>query len=111
MATFPITTNPDAPFDHTVKPRVRETTFGDGYGQVAADGLNDFLVTSANPSWSNLTQVQLQSAETFLKNLKGASFQWTSPIHASQRNWRLVEYNPSASRTQFALKMSIKEVP
>lgn len=111
MAVFPITISPDAPFEHTVKPRVREVSFGDGYGQVCADGLNDFLVTSASPMWSNLSLSELQTAETFLKNLKGASFQWISPIHGSSRNWRLVEYTPNASRTQFMLKMTIKEIP
>ena len=111
MAVFPITINPDAPFEHVVKPRVRGVSFGDGYGQVAADGINDFLVESASPVWSNLTSSELQTAETFLKGLRGASFQWTSPLHTTQRKWRLVEYSPGASRTNFMLKMTIKEVP
>lgn len=110
MAVFTITTNPDAPFEHSVKPRVRKTAFGDGYGQVVPDGLNHWL-TTCTPSWTNLNLAQVTAAEDFLNSLKGSSFQWQSPLHSNQRNWRLNTFTSGALKTSFYLKMEIEEVP
>lgn len=76
MATFSYTPSYEA--TELSKPRIRRTSFGDGYEHRLAFGLN------VDPKewqlqFSNRTDTERENIVTFLQTNKGLSFDWTPP--------------------------------
>lgn len=81
-----------APADANVKLRNRKAQFGDGYAQVAGDGLN-----SREQSW-NLsfggTEAEISAIVAFLDRMAGRrAFQWKPPLYPLGL-WTCEEYAP-----------------
>lgn len=77
MATF--TTAPDYGVQLSVKPRVRQAAFGDGYTQRVADGINTQAEEWAL-TFSARTASERDTILVFLEARNGVeSFDWTSP--------------------------------
>lgn len=63
----------------TVKPRVKQAKFGDGYSQESPDGINN-VAEEWNVVFENIDNSTFVSIENFFKSLKGyISFNWTTP--------------------------------
>lgn len=66
---------------------IRENSFGDGYVQRSADGLNNVRATW-NVSWTNLTTAEKDVIEQFLDSTGGwQPFTWTAPGDSSPKKW------------------------
>lgn len=77
MATF--TTAPDYKSPLSVKPRVRLASFGDGYTQRMADGINT-QAEAWQLSFSARTTSERDTILNFLEARNGVeAFDWTSP--------------------------------
>lgn len=108
MATF--TWTPDFGARADYKPRVRVTSFGDGYEQRQAEGIN------AQPQvwtlqWQNRDDDETASIKSFLASRAGVeAFDWTPPNEATAirvvcREWQVATVrfnlnNTSATFTQ-----------
>lgn len=91
--TFPTTVpSPDFNSKKTVKPRILENDFGDGYTQRAADGLNS-LRREWSVSWTNLTTAQKNILIGFFESQLGyKAFLWTAPGDTAVRKWTAREW-------------------
>lgn len=69
--------------------RVRTAQFGDGYKQVAQDGLNP--VTGSWPITVGGASTDVRAARDFLRARAGQSFYWTPPGDV-QGLWRCVQW-------------------
>jgi phage-related protein len=69
------------------KARVLRTDFGDGYGQRAADGINNMPRTWPL-KWENLTEADANTIENFLRARAGyVAFLWTPPRTGTALKW------------------------
>ena len=66
MANFPTTVAPSYGASKSSSPRINVATFGSGYSQRSAIGLNNDL-KSWRFTWANVTEVQSDEIETFLE--------------------------------------------
>lgn len=91
--TFPSSVPaPDFSSKKSVKPRILENDFGDGYTQRAADGLNS-MRREWDVSWTNLTLAEKNTLITFFEAQQGyKSFFWTAPGDTAQRKWTVREW-------------------
>ena len=63
----------------SVKPRVKQAKFGDGYSQESPDGINN-VSEEWNVSFDNLDFSTFNAIESFFKATKGyIAFDWTTP--------------------------------
>lgn len=70
---------PSKSFTKSVKPRVLNAQFGDGYSQRAVNGINS-IVREWNLSFNSKSIKDINAIETFLSNRKGVEgFLWTPP--------------------------------
>lgn len=77
----------------SVKLRTRSAQFGDGYQQVAPDGINNR--TSSWPLKFVGGAARIQEIQAFIDRHAGAkSFLWTPPLGAQGR-YRIGEYTPA----------------
>lgn len=108
MATFTYT--PDFGAQVQAQPRVRAVTFGDGYQQRQADGINN-LPQVWSLQWQNRDNTETNAIKSFLALRAGVeAFDWTPPnedtaIRVICSEWQVttVRYNlnnVSASFTQ-----------
>ncbi|WP_426817931.1 phage tail protein [Winslowiella sp. 2C04] len=92
LETFTWCPRTDAEAD--VKHRVRKAQFGDGYAQVAGDGLN-----TRSQEWAlNFVgdEAYIQAIREFLDRMGGIrAFQWKPPLYPLGL-WRCEEYKPVA---------------
>lgn len=63
--------------------RVLENTFGDGYAQTVADGLNN-VRESWDLTWANMNETNANSIESQLDALAGTTFDWVTPKGATK---------------------------
>lgn len=86
MLTFSPPRGPTLAPSRGSKPRVRRATFGDGYTQRTADGLN-----TEGESWSLVWTMSVADCDTvdaFLKARAGVeAFLWTPPREGSAKKW------------------------
>lgn len=89
MTTFPaIAIDNKSTYKRT--PRNLTNSFGDGYSQIYADGINAYSETW-NLSFSNRPKADIDTIQNFLNTqLNGVVFQWQAPDDGSVKNWRLV---------------------
>lgn len=81
MATFSWIPSTEAA--QTVKPRVLQAKFGDGYSQRVPDGLNT-LLRSWQLTFKNRTKIEADAIEAFLDAAGGCTaFDWTPPDGAA----------------------------
>tara|TARA_R100000781_G_C4023870_1_gene108113 strand:- start:15 stop:359 length:345 start_codon:yes stop_codon:yes gene_type:complete len=66
MANFPTTVAPSYGASKGSIPRINVATFGSGYSQRAATGINNDLKTWRF-TWNNITETQSDEIETFLE--------------------------------------------
>lgn len=91
MAVF--TWLPDHGLTKQVKTRSNKMSFGDGYEQRVADGINT-LKESWNPSFSLRTRTEIDAIDAFLVARKGVeSFDWVSPSGV-QKRFKCEEWAP-----------------
>lgn len=77
-----------------VKFRTRKAEFGDGYTQVAGDGINSIKQEWALEFVGDETYIK--EIKTFLENHAGIkSFYWTPPL-GTKNLWRCDSYKPTA---------------
>lgn len=84
---------PKPGYSRAHKPKVLKADFGDGYGQRAADGLNnDPLETDFE--WPNITTAEKNYINDYLKARKGyQSFLWTEPDETVAKAWVCEEWS------------------
>jgi phage-related protein len=96
----------------TVKFRVKEARFGDGYIQVAPDGLNDRVDTWVI-QWAGLSQAQMTTVTSAL-NYVGASgyLVWTPCYENNVKKFRMTTdgYTRTRSRGVFSMSCTVEEV-
>ena len=88
MATFPATvTAPYAGSSVSSEARVLKATFGDGYAQRAADGINT-ITDQYQLTWENIDRSEALIIINFLRSMGGyQSFYWTPPGESVARLW------------------------
>jgi phage-related protein len=96
MATF--TWTPDFGAKAAYKPRVRVTSFGDGYEQRQADGIN-----ARSDLWDlqfqNRTDVETSAILSFLETRAGVeAFDWTPPTESTAIRVVCREWTKSLNR-------------
>ncbi len=95
MATFPSIT-PSYGAQKTNSPKIRATSFNDGYMQRIKFGMNiDPKVW--NLSWTNISETDSDTIETFLEARAddGASFDWTPLGSLTSYKWICLSWNKS----------------
>lgn len=102
MAFFQIA-SPDHGATLNLEPRVRTTSFGDGYNQEVPDGIND-LVEKWDVSFSNRQKSIIDSIDTFFRENRGVAFDWSNPdgviIKVKCRAWsKTVNHSMDSSMT------------
>jgi phage-related protein len=109
MADLPI--QPDYSSSLNKQPRIRKTSFGDGYEQRAADGLNP------NPdkwslSWDELTDAEITILLDFFDGLESvATFTWQPPYASAPKVFVCDKWNPTpVSDNNHRLSASIYQV-
>lgn len=76
--TFPA--HPPTACTRRSRPRVLKATFGDGYGQRAADGLNP-VPRTFEVSWTGYSNALIDEMDDFLEARGGhEAFNWTPPL-------------------------------
>ena len=84
--------DPDFSSAQTVQAKILENTFGDGYTQRAADGLNSLRDSWAN-SWTNLRNDEKYILENLLRTAGGwQSFFWIAPGEFTAKKWTCKEW-------------------
>jgi len=96
--------------DVRVKPRVLKAEFGDGYEQIAGDGLNN-MPMEGTLTWSSLTTSQADAIVAFFVARQGfEAFEYTLPWESSARKWRCGEWQRSpAEYDTYRVQATIKE--
>lgn len=92
--------------------RVLEANFGDGYRQVAADGLNS-VRARWSVVWENYPQDDVFILAKFLKERRGfESFLWTAPGDEEEKRWlcKTLEGPTPAGFESYSLQASFEEV-
>ena len=83
MTTF--TWTPDQGARRTVKAKTFKASFGDGYAQRTADGINS-LVESWSLNFSVRTRAEVVAIAAFLAAAKGVyNFTWVTPTGATKK--------------------------
>lgn len=111
MATF--TWYLDYPGKLPRKPRLLSATFGDGYEQVAGDGLNNNL-EEWDVQASGIPNSIGKDIDDFLSGLNGADFfQWTNPMFgAVEKNYICKTWNISIdNEDEVSFSAKFKEWP
>lgn len=88
MAAFPSSVSaPVAGASRQVEARVLKASFGDGYAQRAADGINT-LNDRYDLTWENIDRSEAETILAFLEARGGyESFTWTPPGGATALKW------------------------
>ena len=89
--TFPAIT-PSRGGGDSVKPRVIETQFGDGYKQSMPDGLNA-LERGYDAKFENRPLADIDIITTFLESHIGTIFYFTLPRESTPRKWRCTSWS------------------
>ena len=90
------------------KPRLIAPTFGDGYKQSSADGLNAVALTVAY-SW-RLKRTEIGPVLAFLRGHVGVTFYWTLPFESSPRKWQTPQgWNTVRGVTRDVLTINFEE--
>lgn len=100
MATFPATPAPSQSTSAAVKPRVVTMSFGDGYSQRMAEGINNTPSVYA-VQWTRIVEADRVTFNNFLLARAGVeAFSWTppnvgAPLKFICKDWSWVygEYN------------------
>lgn len=88
MATFP-NYRIDSDSVYTREARVLRADFGDGYSQVAGDGINAYNETW-QMSFNNRPKADVAAIRAFLDSVSEISpFDWTPPDEVTVKKWRL----------------------
>ena len=109
MPTF--TWVPDYGAKRTIKPRILQAKFGDGYSQDTRDGVNNLLEVW-KLSFTRRTAAEVTAIDTFLMSAAGTSqFVWTTPrgvmFNFKCREWETDDSIPSDS----SLLCTFEQVP
>lgn len=76
--------------------RIIEMKYGNGYGQRAADGLNN-SVSSWEVSWENILASEQTTIITAFETARGVDyFTWTPPGSASEKKFIVKKYSQAA---------------
>jgi phage-related protein len=97
---------PLAPVEDMVQPRRLGVRFGDGYSQMAIDGLNPEL-SSVALTFEPLTVSQYQGIENFLESQQGTPFYYTLPTDGVLRQWVASDWTPSRQGTYYSLQLNL----
>lgn len=100
MAIFQIA-SADQGASLSMEPRVKATSFGDGYNQEVPDGIND-LAEKWDISFSNRQKSIIDSIDTFFRENRGKAFDWINPdgvvIKVKCKQWtKTVNHSMDAS--------------
>lgn len=91
--TFTPTVAPEISSPGDAQVRELSATFGDGYSQVAPDGLNA-LRRSFEPSWPALSVDDFEDIVEFFEANKGVPFKYTPPLESVEIVWRCSSWKP-----------------
>lgn len=84
---------PDNGLGFTEKPKVNTVSFGDGYIQRTADGINN-IPQKADIRFTNVTGAEKDYVLEFFREHKGyIAFLWTFPGHGTEKKWIATEWN------------------
>lgn len=87
-----------------------EATFGDGYEQVVASGLNS-VSGAYSLVWDALTLSQRDAIEDFFRVRKGAEpFLYTFPGESTQRKFRCKSWSRSHTGGLYGVRAELREV-
>jgi phage-related protein len=108
MDTFSPPRNPNSPLDTQMQPRVLRNSFGDGYIQSIPDGLNTYP-RMINPTWSPLSESDINALESFFEAHVGTVFFYTLPDETTPRKWECVKWTRSQSTGWWDMSASFQE--
>lgn len=107
MATFPASPAPSISTAADRQPRTRSISFGDGYTQRSADGINNSGDTYS-VFWKSIIEADRATLDNFLAARGGyENFDWTPPNGSSQKfickkwSWTHTDYNICDFRATF----------
>jgi phage-related protein len=87
MVDFPTVSTPVAGASVSPDVRILKASFGDGYSQRSADGINN-IVDRYELTWENIDRAEANTILAFLKARAGIeSFYWTPPGETVERLW------------------------
>ena len=91
-----------------IEVKTKSNSFGDGYEQSVADGINAVRHT-LSLSWPVLTFAQASQIHEFLKSRKGQPFRWAQPGQAAQ-TWRCIKWTRPFDRGVCSMTAELTEV-
>jgi phage-related protein len=87
MVAFPAVSAPVAGSSVSPEVRVLKASFGDGYSQRAADGINN-VVDKYQLTWENVDRSEANVIDNFLRARAGVEFfTYTMPGQTTPRKW------------------------
>lgn len=87
MVAFPTVSSPVAGASVTPEVRVLKASFGDGYSQRSADGINN-IVDKYSLTWENIDREEAETIMAFLRARAGVeTFTYTVPRETTPRKW------------------------
>lgn len=93
LATFAPAMQPSVGATNKPKVKVLLASFGDGYSQATADGLNH-IRDEFSLTWEVLTASQADYVDTFLREQGGHTpFLWTAPGQVTPQKWTCEEWS------------------
>lgn len=109
IPTFVPPRNPDVGIGRQPEVKLLEADFGDGYTQVAGDGINNIrdVVTL---KWSGLSQAEADAMFAFWTSQGGGvnPFYYTLPGQTTPTKWTWKDYNQSWSGSGVATTYTIQ---
>ncbi|WP_319543153.1 phage tail protein [uncultured Pseudodesulfovibrio sp.] len=89
---------PSFPLPVKTTARVKSISFGDGYSQGVADGLNA-IYDAITITWKELTLTQVVEIDTFLRAHEGTRpFYWTHPSKNIPQKWVCRTWTPDSTQ-------------
>ena len=93
MQTFAPPVDPSPDIGHEIEPRVLVATFGDGYTQRSADGINTLQQRYSSLSWDNVSLAEADAITDFFVARGGVeAFFWAPPDTGVTLKFRAVRW-------------------
>ena len=93
MQTFAPPVDPSPDIGHEIEPRVLVATFGDGYTQRSADGINTLQQRYGSLRWDNVSLAEADAITDFFVARGGVeAFFWTPPDTGVTAKYRATKW-------------------
>ena len=111
LPTFTPPRDPQLGGEKTIDFRLLQADFGDGYEQVASDGINA-IREKWRLVWNAVPDQEADTIETFVRQVGAwGAFYYKVPGTAATKKWRIESFTRTQSNIEYdAISLSIREI-